>query len=161
MRPWPVAAGLLLVISGAALSGSPAGADLQVGGAVPDLIRIDVGTPSAFAKVGGTTYELRVPVEVTSTTDETHLSIADGEDFKAPGRGHLRSGQQIAAAPLEVAAVPRPAQPLSAPVDPLLQTWFRALARSPVTIALRQSLPHGSIAGLHKVVLITVSAQTP
>jgi hypothetical protein len=66
-------------------------------------------------------------------------------------------------APLEAGLPGQPPQSLAAPGGPLLRTWSGPLAQSPVTVLVRQSLPHGSIraTALHKVVLVTVSAQTP
>lgn len=151
----------------AALAVAPAGAQIQLGASVPSFIALSIGTPTGFARLGGggaSSYELRVPVAVTATDNGARLSIADGEDLKAPARGHLRDGSRVVAAPLEVVVAGGPAQPLSAPADPLLETWSRPVSNAPVTIALRQSLAPGAanaVARLHKTVLITLSSQTP
>ena len=152
----------------AALAVAPAWAQIQLGASVPSFIALSIGTPTGLARVrgggAGSSYELRVPVAVTATDNGARLSIADGEDLEAPARGHLRDGSSLVAAPLEVVAAGGPAQPLSAPADPLLETWSRPVSNAPLTIALRQSLPPGAasaVARLHKTVLITLSSQTP
>jgi hypothetical protein len=147
-----------------AAAAAPAGAQLQLGGSVPTLVALAIGTPTPFRRLaGGDVYQLTVPVRVTSTVDYTQLSIADGEDFSPPARGHLHEGAHLVSAPLEVLATGRAPQSLSAPTDPVLETWGDALALAPVTVVIRQPLPRGSITdpSLHKTVLITVSSETP
>ena len=155
----------LVAALAAALVVAPAGAQIQLGASVPSFIALSIGAPTGFARVrgGGPSYEIRVPVAVTATDNGARLTIADGEDLKAPARGHLRDGSRVVGAPLEVAVAGGAAQPLSAPADPLLETWSRPVSNAAVTIALRQSLASGAnaVARLHKTVLITLSSQTP
>jgi hypothetical protein len=156
--------GSLLVGIGAAVIAAPAAGQLELGGSVPSLVALSIGTAGGFTRVAGSdVYDLRIPVDVTSTLPPTHLSIADGEDFSGPARGHLHDGAHLVAAPLEAAVAGHAPQPLSAPADPLLEVWSKAITSTPATVTLSQVLPRGSITNprLHKVVWITISSETP
>jgi hypothetical protein len=148
----------------AAIAAVPAGAALQLGGSVPQLIAVAIGAPTSFKHVpGGDVYELEVPVRVTSTVRAARLSVADGENFQGRARGRLRDGSRVASAPLTVATGNQPPQALSAPTDPVLETWTRAVTLAPAPVAIRQALPGGmsTAANFHKMVLITISSDTP
>jgi hypothetical protein len=148
----------------AAISEAPAGAQLQLGGSVPILIALSLGSPTPLRRLpAGDVYELSVPVHITSTVGDTQLSLADGEDFSGPARGHLHDGSRLVSAPLEVALRGRPPQALSAPTDPILGTWSGPLTLSPETVEMLQRLPQGTSSGqkLHKLVWITISSDTP
>ncbi len=144
------------------IAGSAARAQQQVGGAVPSLIALSIGTPSGFVRVGANEYQLRVPVEVSSTVDQVRLSIADGEDSGGPAHGHLHDGGRLLVAPLVASVAGSASQPLDGPADPLLKTWNGPVSLAPATVVLDQRLRGGSIsASLQKTVLITISTDTP
>jgi len=145
------------------LGGPTARAQSNIGGAVPTLIALSIGTPTALAASGRDAYVLRVPVEVTSTVDQVRLSVGDGEDFAGPAHGRVHDGGQLLAAPLEVAVGDGPAQSLAAPTDPLLETWNGPTALAPAEVVVSQRVAHrlAAVQSLQKVVLITVSTDTP
>ena len=129
---------VLLVL---ALAASRAAADFAIGGDVPGLIAINIGDPGAFRAAGGRgTYEMRVPVSVTSSVDHVYLSVADGDNFTGPAHGHLISGGKPVKAPLEAFAGHGAAQALDAPLDLRLASWSQPLSLQPVTVVLEQRL---------------------
>jgi len=154
-----------LIVAGASLvAWTSALAQSPVGGSVPSLIGLTVGTPTGFVRVGqSSVYDVHVPVAVTSTVDETQLSVADGEDLSGPAHGHLHDGTSLVRDPLTVSAGRGATQSLSAPFDPLVASWSGPLANQPVTIVLSQRFarPATDTGTLQKVLLITVSTQTP
>jgi len=152
------AAALAVLGSAARAQGPP-----QVGGTVPSLIALSIGTPSGFQKVGVDTYQMRVPLQVTSSVNRLNLSVADGEDLGGPAHGRLRDGASVVSAPLLVAADGGAPQALDAAVDPLLQHWDQPVSQAPATLVIRQRFarPPTRLAALHKLILITVSSQGP
>jgi len=146
----------------ASLNGSPARAQ-AVGGTVLPEIALSIGTPTALQAAGHDDYLLQVPVQVTSSVDQVRLSVADGEDPAGAAHGHLHDGAGVAAAPLFVSVGTGPTKSLAAPVDPLLKTWNGPVALAPATVVVRQRLA-GSLrvaTALHKLILISVSTETP
>jgi hypothetical protein len=165
-RAFGLASALLATIALATvtgLGGPTARAQSNVGGAVPALIALSIGTPTDLALTRPDAYALEVPVEVSSTVDQVRLSVGDGEDFAGPAHGRLHDGGHLLAAPLEVAIGGGPPQSLAAPTDPLLKTWNGPTALAPAEVVVSQHVAHRLAAtqSLQKVVLITVSTDTP
>jgi len=153
-----------LTLAAVALSSvSAARAQAPVGATVPSLIALSIGTPSGFAKVGVGLYEMRVAVEVTTSVRSINLSVADGQDPTGPAHGRLIDGATVVSAPLLVSADGGAPQPLSALVDPLLHHWDGPVSLAPATLVVRQRFaqPPARLDQLQKLILITVSSQTP
>lgn len=146
----------------ATMDGSAAHAQ-GVGGTVLPSIALSIGVPSGFQAVDGGNYVLRVPVAVTASVGDVRLSVADGEDPAGGAHGRLHDAAGLASAPLMVSVTGGPAQSLAAPVDPLLKVWHQPVALAPATIVIRQQLKGSlqAVKPLHKLVLITVSSETP
>lgn len=135
----------------------------QVGATVPSLIALSIGTPSGFTRTGVDTYEIRVPVQVTTSVPSVNLSVADGEDLSGPAHGRLRDGASVVSAPLQVAADGGATQPLAAAVDPLLRHWNGPVSLAPATVVVSQRFAAAPkrLDQLQKLILVTVSSQTP
>lgn len=162
---WRRALPTLLAVAAlaASVAAVPAGADLQLGGSVPSLVALAIGSPTTFKHNAGDVYTLRIPVDVTSTVTDAQLSIADGEDLAGPARGRLRDGSRVVPVPLQAEVAGRPPQLLSAPTDPVLDSFGVPVSLAPLTITLRATLGAATAAShrLHKMVWITVSGPTP
>ena len=156
--------GAAAVVLALALPGAAGARDgVQIGGTVDSVLGLAVlDDPSGlgtFPKAG--TQSLAFHAEITSTTDETLLSVADGDADAAPRHGHLAGAGGVLPLPLEVAAGDAAFQPLDGAVDPLLERWTTPLAAQPVTVTVRQRTTAPATGSYRKTILITVSATTP
>jgi hypothetical protein len=158
-------AALVVVAAALALPGAAGARDgVRIGGTVDSVLGLtvldDPAGLGAFPKAGTTSVALHA--EVTSTTEETTLSVADGDANAAPKHGHLVSAAGVLPLPLEVAAGDAAFLPLDPPVDPLLRRWTAPLAAQAVTVTVRQRTTAPAPGDLyHKTLLITVAATTP
>lgn len=157
-----------VVLAGAAaLVGLPvAGAQTAVGGDVPSFLQVSVTQPNGFGsfpkRAGTHTYTLSVPAQITATVPPLTMTIVDGTDSSGARHGHLVSGSTVLTAPIQVATGASSWASLDGPTDPLLAQWPQAITRAPVTIRLRQQVPASALrSGYHKLLLLTVSEQTP
>ena len=146
----------------AALDG-PAVHAQAVGGTVLPAIGLSIGAQSDFRAVGGLDYVMQVPVQVTSSVGDVRLSVADGEDVAGAAHGRLHDAAGLASAPLSVSVTGGPAQSLAAAVDPLLKAWRQPVTLAPATIVIHQQFTRSlqAVRPLHKLVLVTVSSETP
>ena len=115
---------------------------------------------ATFPKAKTYTDELRRAV--TATDEPTLLTLADGEATTGSKLGHMASGSQAAAAaargarrPVGVPAAGRQS------VDPLLTKWNDAGTRKKTTIKLRQKVKGKATGSYRKLVLVTLSTETP
>jgi hypothetical protein len=157
-------AALVVVAAALVLPGAAGARDgVQIGGTVDSVLGLTVLDDPAglgtFPKAG--TAGVAFHAEVTSTTDETTLSVADGDATAAPRHGHLVSAAGVLPLALEVAAGDAAFQPLDTPVDPLLRRWTAPLAAQAVTVTVRQRTTAPARGSYRKTVLITVAATTP
>lgn len=158
------ALGIGAVVLTLALPGAAGARDgVQIGGTVDSVLGLTVLDDPAglgtFPKAG--TQSVAFHTKITSTTDETLLSVADGDANVAPRHGHLASDAGVLPLPLEVAAGDAAFQPLDGAVDPLLQRWTAPLSAQPVTVTVRQRTTAPAAGSYRKTILITVSATTP
>jgi len=133
---------------------------------VPSFLALSVTQPNGFGsfpkRTGVHTYTLNIAAQVTATDSPLTMSIGDGDDTGGARHGHLVSGSSVLAAPLQVATGGSTWQGLDAATDPQLVRWSRAVTQAPATIRLRQQVgPSGPRSGYHKLLLLTVSANTP
>jgi hypothetical protein len=146
----------------AATAGTSARGDGAVGGSVLPTMALSIGNPTAAEIDRGRAYQLRVPVQVTTTDGTVRLSIADGENFSGPAHGRVRDNGSLLSAPLTAAAGAQGSQSLSAPLDPLLKSWAGPVVLSPATVVVTQQLQGQTpVKALQKTLLITVSDETP
>jgi hypothetical protein len=161
---------LVLALAGAAaLAVAPACAQAppvdngtSVGGRVESTLELILKQPAGlatFKKAGIYTVSFRALA--TGTERLTQLGLADGDVASGAGLGHLSSGSKRLPDPLQARVGAAAFQPLDRAVDPLLMDWTGPIARKPATITLRQRVRAGSSATYHKVVLVTLSSETP
>jgi hypothetical protein len=141
----------------------PISGGTEVGGSVPSFLELGISQPSAtlasFKKAK--TYASSFNVAVTTTDDGTQLSLADGDVTSGKKMGHLASGKKRLPLPLEARAGKSAFQPLNQTVDPLLQTWNDVASRSQATVNLRQKVKSKASGSFRKVLLVTLSTDTP
>jgi hypothetical protein len=100
-------------------------------------------------------------VSMTATDAPTQLSLADGDATSGSKLGHLSVGSKRLASPLEAAVGKTAFQPLDGSVDPLLTKWTQAATRAKTTVKLRQKVTGKATGSYHKLVLATLSTETP
>jgi hypothetical protein len=89
------------------------------------------------------------------------LSLADGDATSGSKRGHLASGSKRLPDPLEARVGNAAFQPLDDAVDPLLARWAKPIAREAAKVTLRQKVKGKPSGTYRKVVLVTLSSETP
>jgi hypothetical protein len=146
------------------LAAAPAAAQTDVGGSVPSTLELRLDDPSGFASfpAGPGEHELVVHARVTSTTNRTRLSVADGDLASGSRLGRLASDASVLDEPLEAHVGSDPFQPLNADIDPIMAE-FGPVSNEHVAIRLRQRIndgerPRGTYT---KTLLITLSSNAP
>ncbi len=114
---------------------------------------------AAFTKAK--TYSTSLNVGVTATDGPMQLSLADGDATGGSKRGHLAVGSKRLPAPLEATVGSAAFQPLDASVDPLLKRWPDFGSNVAATIKLRQKVDSKTSGSYRKLVLVTLSSETP
>jgi hypothetical protein len=132
-------------------------------GSVPSFLELILTQPSSglskFPKKK--TYSTAFAVQVTSTDDAAVLSLADGDAASGKKLGHLASGSKRLPLPLEARVGKSAFQPLDQSVDPMLTRWNDAAARAQTTVSLRQKVKGKASGSYRKVLLVTLSTDTP
>jgi hypothetical protein len=162
----------ILAVSALAALSAPAAASAQtppvdggtqVGGIAPSFLELIVNQPAkgfaSFTK--SKSYELSFDASATATDSPTQLSIVDGDVASGSKRGHLSVGSKRLASPLEATVGKAAFQPLDASTDPLLNRWSDVMTRSKATVKLRQKIKGKSTGTYRKLVLVTLSTETP
>ena len=141
----------------------PVSGGTNVGGSVPSFLELILTQPSkgfaAFSKTKS--YEMSFDAQVTATDAPTLLTLADGDVTSGSKLGHLSVGSKRLAAPLEAAVGRSPFQPLDNAVDPLLTKWTESATRLKSTVKLRQKVTGKATGNYRKVLLVTLSTETP
>ena len=141
----------------------PVSGGTNVGGSVPSFLELILTQPSkgfaAFSKTKS--YEMTFDAQVTATDAPTLLTLADGDATSGSKLGHLSVGSKRLAAPLEAAVGRSPFQPLDNAVDPLLAKWTESATRLKSTVKLRQKVTGKATGNYRKVLLVTLSTETP
>jgi hypothetical protein len=132
-------------------------------GLVPSYLELILGTPtSSFASFGkARTYTSSFEAMVTATDKPTLLTLADGDATSGSRLGRLMSGSHRMPQPLEATVGKAPFQGLDASIDPLLATYRSAVSRKATTVRLRQKVRGKATGTYHKIILVTLSSQTP
>lgn len=107
------------------------------------------------------TYSTSFDVSVTTTEPRALLSVADGDVAGGTKLGRLASGSKLLPLPLEARVGNSPFSPLSSSVSEPLKRWTTALARDEATVNLRQKVERKTSGSYRKVLLVTLSADTP
>jgi hypothetical protein len=141
----------------------PISGGTEVGGSVPSFLELIIAQPTAnlatFTKAK--TYSSAFDVSVTATDNSTVLSLADGDVTSGKKLGHLASGKKSLPLPLETRVGKTAFQPLDQTVDPQLFKWSDAATRAKQTVNLRQQVKGKAAGSYHKVLLVTLSTDTP
>jgi hypothetical protein len=152
-----------VVAPAAALAQDPVGGGTEIGGSVASYLELILGKPgtsfTTFPKAR--TYSTSFDAVVTATDAPTLLTVADGDVASGSALGHLASGAKRLPLPLEASVGKAAFQGLDAAVDPLLSRWNDAVTRQKATVRLRQKVRTRAAGAYHKVILVTLSSETP
>jgi hypothetical protein len=153
-----------LAAPGAALAQTPpVSGGTNVGGSVPSFLELILTQPAkgfpAFAS--SKSYEMSFDAQMTATDAPTLLSVADGDATSGSKLGHISVGSKRLSSPLEATVGKAAFQPLDGSVDPLLTKWTQASTRAKVTVKLRQKVTSKATGTYRKLVLVTLSTETP
>jgi hypothetical protein len=134
----------------------------HVGGVVDSYLELILTQPSGFStfKKAGS-YQLSFDALATGTENSTQLSLADGDATSGSKLGHLASGSKRLPDPLEARVGNAAFQPLDDVVDPLLARWAKPITRQAAKVTLRQKVQGKPSGTYRKVVLVTLSSETP
>jgi hypothetical protein len=139
----------------------------SVGGDVPSFLQLTLTQPvAAFSSFPARnvvhTYSLQIAAQVTATDAPLVMTIDDADAAGSSRHGYLFSGSQSLASPLEVATGTNTWAGLDGTGEPLLGQWAVPVSNAPAAIRLRQQVsPHDHHSGFHKLLLLTVSTQSP
>jgi hypothetical protein len=168
MKPRTILAGTALAVLAAPAAWAqsppdPIGGGTNVGGSVPSFLELILDQPAkGFAAFSTTkSYEMAFEARITATDAPTLLTLADGDAASGSKLGHISVGAKRLPAPLEAAVGKTPFQPLDGTVDPLLTKWTEAATRQKATVKLRQKVTGKATGSYRKLVLVTLSTETP
>jgi hypothetical protein len=134
----------------------------NINGRVDSYLELILTQPSGlstFKKSG--TYTVAVNAMATGTDNLSQLSVADGDATSGAKLGHMSSGSKRLKDPLEARVGSAAFQPLDASLDPLLAHWAKPITRQASKVTLRQKV-QGKAAGTYrKLLLFTLSGETP
>ncbi len=135
----------------------------NVGGVVPSFLELILAQPASGLKSfpKAKTYQMKFDAMFTSTDGGTQLTLADGEAVKGSKLGHLARGSKRLPLPLEARAGSAAFQPLDVSVDPLLKKWGDVGTREKATVTLRQKVKKKASGSYRKLILVTLSSETP
>ena len=141
----------------------PISGGTQIGGTTPSFMELILSQPATalttFTKAK--TYSTSVDASVIITDDTANLSIADGEVAKGSKLGHFTSGSKKLPLALEARVGKSAFQPLDSTVDPFLAKVSGPANRKKSTINLRQQVKSKASGSYRKIVLVTLSTETP
>jgi hypothetical protein len=141
----------------------PVNGGTNVGGSVPSFLELILAQPTkgfaAFSKTKS--YEMSFDAQVTATDAPTLLTLADGDATSGSKLGHISVGAKRLPAPLEATVGKAAFQPLDGTVDPLLTKWTKSGTRDKATVKLRQKVKGKATGNYRKVLLVTLSTETP
>jgi hypothetical protein len=134
-----------------------------VGGSVPSFLELILNQPSkGFASFAKTkSYSMSFNAQVTTTDSGTVLTLADGDATSGSKLGHISIGSKRLPSPLEATVGKAAFQGLDSSVDPLLTRWNQQVTRKQTTVKLRQKVKGKATGNYRKLVLVTLSTETP
>jgi hypothetical protein len=135
----------------------------MVGGTAPSFLELTLSQPkaglSSFPRAR--TYTTSFDALVTTTDETALLTVADGDVTSGPKLGRMASGSKRLPQPLEARVGRSAFQSLAQSVDPLLARWSEPSTRSKATVQLRQKVTAKASGSYRKLVLVTLSTETP
>jgi hypothetical protein len=143
---------------------APVSGGTNIGGSVPTFLELVLNQPAnaAFASFPkARTYELSFDALVTATDKPTLLTLADGSVPSGAKRGFLTSGSKRLPLALEARGPIGGFQALNQAVDPQLGRFGSEGTRMKATIKLRQKVKKKARGSYRKIVLVTVTSETP
>jgi hypothetical protein len=147
----------------AAAQTPPIDGGTEVGGSVPSFLELILTQPAkgfaSFAKAKN--YDMSFDAQITATDSPTLLSIADGDATSGSKLGHISIGSKRLPSPLAATVGKAAFQPLDGSVDPLLTKWSDSATRAKATVKLRQKVTGKATGTYRKLVLVTLSTETP
>jgi hypothetical protein len=150
------------VVPAQAQTPPPVDGGTDINGHVDSYLELILTQPSGFStfKKSGT-YSLSINAMATGTDNLTQIGLADGDATSGARLGHMSSGAKRLKDPLEARVGGAAFQPLDGTVDPLLARWAKPVTRQASTIVLRQKIQGKAPGTYRKLVLVTLSSQTP
>lgn len=135
-----------------------------VGGNVPPgFYELIIGSPksslSTFAKAR--TYTSSFSVSVTTSETAANLSLTDGDVATGSKRGRLANGSKLLPRPLEARVGKTAFAPLNLPVDTPLVRLGGPFSNETRTVNLRQKVETKTSGRYGKLMLVTLSSDTP
>jgi hypothetical protein len=149
--------------AGAPVAAAQTGGSGEVISVVPSTLELVLGQPkSTFATFSSAkTYTTSFNVAVTSTNERAQLSIADAEVTTGSKMGRLASGSKLLPDPLEARVGKTAFAPLDTAVEAQLTRWTAIQANAEARVDLRQTVEKKTSGSYRKVLLVTLSADTP
>jgi hypothetical protein len=152
----------LVALAAPAVARAQDGGSTPIGGHVSSYLELIITQPAKGFDAFATAKSYATSIDAqTTATDKTTLSIADGDAISGSKRGHLSVGAKRLPAPLEVTVGGAAFQPLDGPLEPLLAKRSDAGSRIKSTIKLRQKVTGKATGTYRKLVLVTLSTETP
>jgi hypothetical protein len=141
----------------------PVSGGTNIGGSVPSFLELILTQPSkGFATFSKSkSYEMSFDAQITATDAPTLLTLADGDATSGSKLGHISVGAKRLPDPLEATVGKAAFQSLDGTVDPLLTKWTQSATRTKVTVKLRQKVKGKATGKFRKLLLTTVSTETP
>jgi len=157
------AAGVPASLAQAQTPPDPISGGTVIGGLVSSFLELSITQPkttfTTFTKAK--TYSARFDASATTTDDTALISIADGEVASGSKLGHLTSGSKKLPLALEARAGKGAFQPLDTTVAPLLAKISGPATLAKSTINLRQKVKSKAKGSYRKLILVTLSTETP
>ncbi len=134
-----------------------------VGGNAPSFLELTLSQPKAGLSTfpRARTYTTSFEALVTTTDETALLTVADGDAASGSRLGRMASGSKRLSQPLEARVGRSAFQSLAQSVDPLLARWSEPSTRSKTTVQLRQKVTAKTSGSYRKLVLVTLSTETP
>jgi hypothetical protein len=142
---------------------APVNGGTTIGATVPSMLELIISQPkTSFATFSkAKTYSTSFDVAVTTTDNLAQLSLADGEVTSGSKMGRLAAGKKLLPLPLEARVGKSAFAPLNTPVEAQLTRWSEAVARARATVNVRQQVKAKASGSYRKLVLVTLSTDTP
>lgn len=133
------------------------------GNVMPNSYELIISSPktslATFSKAR--TYTTSFTATATTTETSANLSLADGDVASGSKRGRLASGSKLLPLPLEARVGKTAFAPLNLAVDTPLIRLSGPFSNKKTTVNLRQEVERKASGSYRKLVLVTLSADTP
>jgi hypothetical protein len=143
----------------------PVDGGTEIGGSAPSFLELILNQPSkgfaAFSKTKS--YEMSFNATVITTDSPSLLTLADGDVTSGSKLGYISVGKKKLPSPLEARVGKTAFQPLDSSIDPVLTRWSDVTGRAngKATVKLRQKVKGKATGNYRKLVLVTLSTETP